>query len=251
MNNYLEQYKSDGFVIINEGVIESQTLDSCMNQIPLLMNNIYETGIPPRKVHNLGQPDKVIKYDQVHRSSIPFYELIKCKNLKIRLQALVGSNSLKVLATQLIIKPPSNSEGANIGWHTDDSVWNYLQGEVFTIWVPLTNVNEKTGTLEYVQKSHKDTHSFSKDDVHLTNMQTRENCYSINQSKIVKCNILKGGFSIHHRNSVHGSRNNTTDSPRVAFAIHVMTENVKIVPGLDDFGLAQNINSEIHHPTIY
>ena len=68
-----------------------------------------------------------------------------------RVKKLIGNN-IYVWSSAIFAKAPG--EGKIVSYHQDNPYWQLSTENVVTVWIALTNSDEKSGALEVVPKSH-------------------------------------------------------------------------------------------------
>lgn len=168
-----------------------------------------------------GQQKLPFDYGQSLLVWIPFPETI-VPELK---QAIYFKNSLKIAASllrveddkvigdgRMFFKPPQY--GSQMPWHQDAAhIGSY---DILKVWMPLDEVTVENGCLQFIQGSHleglRPHYSYPGDPSGLSLITD-----DVDSSQAVICPLPAGGASIHHRNTLHHSKANTTKTPRRAF----------------------------------
>lgn len=120
--------------------------------------------------------------------------------------------------TQTIMKyPTSTPKKGAIGWHTDYAYWQGAAApRLITAWIPFSRVGTGSGGLRYIVGSHKNGQlrpGFNNPD--LTSSETT-----------VEGHAEVGDVLFHHCMTVHGSAENTSCSPRLALAVHLIDRSL-------------------------
>jgi ectoine hydroxylase-related dioxygenase (phytanoyl-CoA dioxygenase family) len=103
-------------------------------------------------------------------------------------------------------------------WHQDEAFWETeLEYHALGAWLPLHEVTEEMGCMQFVRGSHKHgvhDHAPVGDDVALHILAAD---VDIDPADIVSCPLAKGGATFHHQRTLHYTAPNQTDRPRLAF----------------------------------
>ncbi len=139
------------------------------------------------------------------------------KNILDAIESIIGKNIL-ICGTTLFIKNPK--EKGFVSFHQDAKYIGLEPHNWVTVWVAITDANEKNGCMRMLSGSHKENlrHHEEKFDENnlLTRGQTIKNV-SLDKTEPV---ILKAGqMSLHHPKIVHGSGLNYSDDRRIGFVI--------------------------------
>ena len=125
---------------------------------------------------------------------------------------------------QLLYKPPSDlAAPQSVGWHTDHGYWQTCTSDqMLTAWVPFTAMDEKIGTISFVEGSmhwpeNNHLNFFSSD------LDKLEQQFNSGGAEVVKVPAVlrRGQVTFHHCRTIHGSGPNLTDAPRRSIALHL------------------------------
>ena len=158
-----------------------------------------------------------INRNYVHLISPVFNKVCLNKNILDAVESIIGKNIL-ICGTTLFIKNPK--EKGFVSFHQDAKYIGLEPHNWVTVWVAITDANEKNGCMRMLSGSHKENlrHHEQKFDENnlLTRGQTIKNV-SLDKTEPV---ILKSGqMSLHHPKIVHGSGLNYSDDRRIGFVI--------------------------------
>tara|TARA_Y100000385_G_scaffold288745_1_gene356157 strand:+ start:5231 stop:6109 length:879 start_codon:yes stop_codon:yes gene_type:complete len=140
---------------------------------------------------------------------------------------LAQTNEIRLFADSLINKLPTNinNEGV-IGWHSDKAYWPTCTSQnMVTAWIPLQDCTIDMGPLFHIDESNNWNHeealksffSFNNQD-----LSTFENYLLEHKPTHTRTPMLlkKGQVSFHNCNTIHASYPNTSNTNRMALAIH-------------------------------
>ena len=138
--------------------------------------------------------------------------------------------------------PKDPGEGKIVSFHQDNPYWQLTSNNVVSAWIALTKSTEASGALSVVPKSHKkgiikklDVKNARESYLKGEKTTSEKDLLSYNQNldEFIKINppkcleLNEGEFSIHHVNTVHGSGVNTTNQPRIGYAVRYVTSDTK------------------------
>jgi hypothetical protein len=137
--------------------------------------------------------------------------------------ALTGSSAIRLWHDQLLYKPhDAEGDTANVGWHTDRQYWlSCTSPRMLTAWVPFHDVDEATGTISFLDGSHRWTVSgldFFDRSLDQLEKRLRLRSHHIRRHPAV---LKRGQVSFHDASTVHGSGQNRSGRPRRSLAIHL------------------------------
>src|ERR1019366_4734780 len=134
-----------------------------------------------------------------------------------------------------------------VTWHQDSTYWGLSKPDIVTAWVAFTPSHRGNGCMRVIPGSHTVDQLPHRDTYGPNNLLTRgqEVAVEVDESKAVDVVLAPGQFSLHHVRLVHGSEPNTSDEPRIGFAIRYLPTYVKqvsenshsatLVRGVDEF----------------
>ena len=154
-SNAGERYRRDGFYL-TPPIIPADLIERVSASMDTVMAGEYETGEPPRRSWNPGDdPKRIRKIDQAHLSNRTIYELASHPEIGRWAAALLGAKRVQLWASQMLYKPPGGEVTGNVGWHQDKQYWRYMDGELFTAWVAVSDVTEQSGPMRFLRGSHR------------------------------------------------------------------------------------------------
>lgn len=129
---------------------------------------------------------------------------------------------------QLFCKPAKH--GGVVAWHQDYSYWTRTAPMAhLTCWIPLDDVDEENGAIEYVPGSHNwpllERTTLAGDLEGLKAQLTPEQQHALDNP--VKITARRGHATFHHPLTVHGSRANRSDRPRRAAVVNMVRDGVE------------------------
>lgn len=250
-----DRYRRDGF-FFSPPIIPADLIERVTARMDAVMAGEYETGEPPRRSWNPGDdPKRIRKIDQAHLSDRTIYELASHPEIGRWAAALLGAKRVQLWASQMLYKPPVGPGGGvtgNVGWHQDKQYWRYLEGELFTAWVAVSDVTAASGPMRFLRGSHRwgllDSGDFFGHD---HEAQQKDIPVPEGERWEEACAVLPpGAVSFHDRHTYHASGPNVSDAPRRSFAFHLRTENARPVEGRNDY-YVQHLDDLAYCPVLY
>lgn len=132
-----------------------------------------------------------------------------------------------------------------VSWHQDGYKANLNELRYISAWLAITDSSPDNGCMRVVRASHRggivphDTSSISPD-----NFVTLEVARQVEESEATDVTLAPGEMSLHHVAIVHGSNPNTSDRPRIGYAVRYVPPStlqrvgvpVILARGRDRFG---------------
>lgn len=197
----------------------------------------YETrSVPPGRIgYEPGPIDSLVKIDYAYWADSTLAKLVLNPAIGKIAARLAGVDAVRLWHDQLLHKPPQQGSSANaVGWHQDYYYWQCSDAQhMLTAWVALVDVDEHNGCMEVVPGSHKwgmldESDFFSQD---LQTLQRKIEQVSGRPFETVPLRLPAGAVSFHHCLTIHGSRPNRSDAPRVSMVVHMMPDGTRYVAG--------------------
>ena len=158
-----------------------------------------------------------INRNYIHLISPLFNKVCLNKKILDAVESIIGKNIL-ICGTTLFIKDPN--EKGFVSFHQDAKYIGLEPYNWVTVWLSVTDVNEKNGCMRMWPGSHKDSirhHEQKYDEGNLlTRGQTVENVPLDETTPLV---LKAGQMSLHHPTIVHGSGLNKTNDRRIGFVV--------------------------------
>jgi hypothetical protein len=187
-----------------------------------------DTGLMPRlRERERGdEPPHLVKIAEPHNASRALRRLIVSREPWRMIAAMTDARMLQVWAVDLFIKRPEPEPRANIGWHQDGPFAPYWSGDIFTVWLALSDVTAEASPLRYVPGSHR-LGPAGRTDLFHTDLDPASVhvplAAGFEWTEII-AEVPAGGVAIHHRDTFHASGPNLSSSSRYSLAIRVRTD---------------------------
>ena len=158
-----------------------------------------------------------INRNYIHLISPLFNKVCLNKKILDAVESIIGKNIL-ICGTTLFIKDPN--EKGFVSFHQDAKYIGLEPYNWVTVWLSVTDVNEKNGCMRMLPGSHKEILKVHEQNFDENNLLTRGQ--TIKNVPLEKTDpiILKAGqVSLHHPKIVHGSGLNYSNDRRIGFVI--------------------------------
>ena len=241
-NNHKNLFKKNGQLTV-KNILDKKTINKLRNASYDLFNGKYLTNIAPDKVKwslqnkiiNNKQPRQLANIWKSHHFAA---SVILSKTIGKLASELMGWNGVR-LSQDSLIWVPVNSGGVSM--HQDEVYQDWhVPGKLITAWIPLLDVNENSGGLEFLPGSHK-WKKLSKPIKQFfsgVNYKRSLNKFrKYDRSQIVVSSFKIGEVSFHHGKLWHGSGINKSNKERIAITCHYMPMNSKF-------------HSKVNHPVL-
>ena len=158
-----------------------------------------------------------INRNYVHLISPVFNKVCLNKNILDAVESIIGKNIL-ICGTTLFIKNPK--EKGFVSFHQDAKYIGLEPHNWVTVWVAITDANEKNGCMRMLPGSHKENLKHHEENFDENNLLTRgQTIKNISLDKTEPVILKAGQMSLHHPKIVHGSSLNHSDDRRIGFVI--------------------------------
>ena len=144
-------------------------------------------------------------------------------------ESLFGPDLLIYTITMWI--KPAHAPGY-VGWHQDASYFGLDPMEQITVWVALSEANEKSGCVQVIPGSHKKLlHHSEKHREGKRSMLPRSQSVTrdIDTSKAVSMPLSPGECSMHDTLLIHGSEGNESDDRRIGVGISYIPTRARFI----------------------
>jgi ectoine hydroxylase-related dioxygenase (phytanoyl-CoA dioxygenase family) len=231
----LEAFERDGFLIVEEGFIDDDTVERLRERFDRLFAQQYETGIRPDEVNWVAGRDPEDLTRQIcngWKADPAIAEQVLAERTGRLAAELIGWDGVRLLQDNCIWKPPGTK---SLGMHQDGSYLDYLvPPEMVTCWIALDDTSAEAGTITYAAGSHRWPRSpENRGEFHapadwlapLERARPDED-----ELRLVPIEVKAGGASFHHFNTFHGSGPNTAAVHRRAIISHLVPAEAEFHP---------------------
>ena len=205
----------------------------------------YETQRPPlSRDPEPGDTSRLVQVNNAYWTDATIARLALDARIGRIAARLAGVQGIRLWHDQLLYKPPQGGDVSKIGWHQDLGYWQCLDStEALTAWVALDEVDEENGCMEFVPGSHKwgllgENHFYQQD---LEAQIARIEAKTGQTFRTVPAKLPAGCVSFHHSLTIHGSRANLSNRPRISIAIHLIPDGTRYRAGTSSDDHTSNI----------
>jgi Phytanoyl-CoA dioxygenase (PhyH) len=233
--DHVEAFRRDGFVVVDEGFIDDETVERLQQRFEPLFAGRYETGIRPDEVNWVPGRDPEDRTRQIcngWKADPCIAAQILSERTGQRAAELIGWDGVRLLQDNVIWKPPG---AKSLGMHQDGSYLDYLvPPEMITCWISLDDTSAETGTITYAAGSHRWPRSAeNRGEFHAPAdwLAPVERARPPGEDlRLVPLVVRAGGAAFHHFNTFHGSGPNTGSVHRRSVISHLVPADARFHP---------------------
>lgn len=228
----VEDYQKDGWLVV-DNVLDTAELEQARAAIRTLVEGARNITAHT-DIYDL-EPDHSPDAPRVRRIKIPhkhtpfFFELARSPKLVSILQALLGTNSVRLHGSKINMKSPSG--GSPVEWHQDWAFYPHTNDDVLAVGIMLDDCTVENGAMLMVPASQKgpvfDHHS---DGYFCGAMDPA----AVDLDRAVPCVGRAGSMSFHHVRTVHGSAENRSDKARTLLLYEFAAADAWPLAGVPD-----------------
>jgi hypothetical protein len=180
-------------------------------------DNATDRGAPVDRSTGIDDEDATPLVTQAFMPEFNYPELLQTaynRNARRFAAALLDVDIESIACwSHMIRKLPGGREAP---WHQDEAYWEpELEYHALGCWLPLHDVSEEMGTMQFVPGSHRRgvlPHHPKGGDVKLHLLTV-----DVDTSAAVACPLTAGGCTFHDARTLHYTAPNVTDRPRLAW----------------------------------
>lgn len=224
----MAQFETNGFVVGGR-ILDDAQLAELRSELDRVIANRDGGGRQPVLLHNMSQRADTTIWQIVNiwEASDAFKALVRNRRVAEEVAQLTAARELRVWHDQIQYKP-AGAGGVNM-WHQDWPYWGLLSGPTqVTAWVALDDVDEANGCMSMVPGSHlwgKQIEFLHQ----IKDFKAMPASFNGHPLTVNPCPVPAGAVHYHHSLTWHGSPANTSQRPRRALAIHLMTGDTRYV----------------------
>jgi ectoine hydroxylase-related dioxygenase (phytanoyl-CoA dioxygenase family) len=153
---------------------------------------------------------------------------------------LARTSEIRLFHDQLLYKPPqARPSDTVVGWHTDIAYWKTCSSRnLLTAWIPFQSLTEEMGPMMVLDGSHRWGDNDRLEFFHESDHEKIIARIERHGAEITPIPMIleRGQMSFHHCRTIHGSRANGSNQPRIALAVHMQDRANRYVRNIDDKG---------------
>ena len=210
-HNQIREYEQDG-VVFPIKVLTQGELVTARTALEALMTALGE------------RPDSVL-LRHLHLFHRWARDLALHPRVLDAIEDVIGDDILLHSSTIFYKRP---QDPGYVSWHQDGYYSGLSELEFTSAWLALTDSSPDNGCLRVVRGSHRagivphNRASISPD-----NFVTMEIACRVEEREATDVSLFSGEMSLHHVAIVHGSNPNTSDRPRIGYAVRYVSPRVR------------------------
>lgn len=228
-------FDRDGFLILEEGFIDGETIGTLRESFDRLFAGDYETGIRPDEVNWVAGRDPEDRTRQIcngWKADPAIARQVLSERTGRLASELMGWDGVRILQDNVIWKPPGTK---SLGMHQDGAYLDYLvPPEMITCWIALDDTSAEGGTITYARGSHRWPRSEeNRGEFHAPPdwlAPAKRAAPARAGLELVPVAVKAGGASFHHHLTFHGSGPNTAADHRRACISHLIPVEAEFHP---------------------
>ncbi|MFT4927436.1 MAG: non-heme Fe2+,alpha-ketoglutarate-dependent halogenase [Phenylobacterium sp.] len=140
-------------------------------------------------------------------------------------ETIIGGDIL-IHSSTIFCKYPGDA--SFVSWHQDSCYWGLSEDRLVSAWVALTDSDSNNGCLSIIPATQNSIFDHIEKPAKGNMLGKGLTVVQQLDTDVAEDVILRAGeMSLHHANIVHGSRPNTSDRPRIGFAVRYVATAVK------------------------
>lgn len=192
--------------------LEQTVTDGVYEKRPLKQRDTY--GRAFLQVHNLWQRNEICR------------RFVHAKRFAHAAAALLGVPSVRLYHDQALFK---EAGGGYTPWHQDQTYWPLEKNSALTIWIPLEDIEESTGSMHFVTGSHQlgDLNAGTISDKSHSKI---EEWIQTNSKEVTTYGGMKAGdVTFHAGFTLHSAGRNKGNSTRPVMTVIYVAEGTQIL----------------------
>ena len=260
-----EAFNEDGYCVF-ERIVDEPAVGRLRAAFDRLFRGEFETGVRPDEVNwqqATGDPSLTRQICNGWRADREIARTVLREDFGRAIARLAGWPGTRIMQDNVLWKPP----GARpLGYHQDSAYLAWFEPSLMvSLWIALDDTSEEGGTLEFVRGSHRWPLEEPEGEFHgprdYRKFMERAAAAEGVAPEIVPVVVGRGGGSIHHGWTWHGSGHNRGENERRALVLHAISSEARYVP--ENFGkgngpvysrfkrLADNVMDENYFPILW
>lgn len=230
----IDGFNADGLVILDR-IVGDQAIEPLREAFDRLFRGEFETGVTPDEVNwreGTGDPTLTRQVCNGWRADRTIAGTVLREDFGRAIARLAGWPGTRIMQDNVLWKP---ANARPLGFHQDSAYLSWFQPSLMmSLWIALDDTSAEGGTLEFVRGSHRWRHGEPEGEFHgprqYRKYMERAAAAEGVEPEVTPVVVAKGGGSIHHGWTWHGSGDNNSDRPRRALVLHAISSEARFVP---------------------
>ncbi len=173
------------------------------------------------------------------------YDMVTHPAILDAVEDIIGPN---ILVHSASIFSKAAHDASFVSWHQDGHYWHLSGPRLVSAWIALSPSTLKNGCMRMIPGTHE-TRMDHYAVMHEDNMLRSGNTVAleVDESRAVDLVLKAGEMSLHHVNTLHGSKPNRSAGKRIGFAIRYMATEVSQVSDHYEVVLARGRDDHHHY----
>ncbi|MDG2427498.1 MAG: phytanoyl-CoA dioxygenase family protein [Acidimicrobiales bacterium] len=225
-------FHTDGFAVVDR-LVSPELIDPLRERFERLFRGGFETGVPPDEINwqeGLADPTLTRQICNAWKADRLVATVVLSARLGESLARLAGWPGARIIQDNLLWKPPG---ARSVGFHRDNAylAW-YRPQQMATCWIALDQTSSETGTVSFVQGSHRwatdgdPAMEFHAPADYRAPMEEAAAAEGV-RPEIVPVEVPAGGGSFHHGWTWHGSDVNRSNVHRRVLVLHCASSEAR------------------------
>jgi ectoine hydroxylase-related dioxygenase (phytanoyl-CoA dioxygenase family) len=231
----LDAFEREGFLIVEEGFADDETIELLRERFDRLFAGEYESGIRPDEVNWVAGRDPEDRTRQIcngWKADPIIAAQVLAENTGRLAADLMRWDGVRMIHDNCIWKPPGTK---SLGMHQDGSYLDYLvPPEMVTCWIALDDTSAEAGTITYAAGSHRWPRApENRGEFHAPAdwLAPVARAAPVGEDpRLVPIEVKAGGASFHHHLTFHGSGPNIAPIHRRAVISHLIPADAEFHP---------------------
>lgn len=212
---HVRQYQNEGYTIIPELLSDRELAETT----EIVNRYVEQETAKGRRPEHLDMP---------HLQEPALLGVCSQKTVLDAVEKFIGPN-IVLFASHIICK--AKGDGLEVPWHQDGIYWDLEPMNVITLWLAVDESSVENGCMKVVPGTEA---LGPLEHVEMENAQTKVLHRGIpadkfDASKVVNCEIPRGGCSMHSPYLIHGSLPNTSTKRRCGYTMRFMPPETKLL----------------------
>ena len=233
-----ELYQRDGHILLR-GVAPTSAVDAFRPRLRDIVHEVYSKRSSAGRKEDYSslfhQVTNVWRYDEEIR------KIIFARRFARIAAELMGVRGVRLYHDQALFKPPG---GKPTPWHQDQFYWPLDTPNTVTMWMPLMDVTEETGTMLFATGSHCDGPLLARSISERAGLEF-ETLVKERKFPVASYSLRPGDATFHSGWTVHAAHANTGAHDREVLTIIYYEDGARIIEPDTEY---RKVDMEAFHP---